>query len=255
MANYITSDTDLTAVADAIRAKSGGSGQLSFPSGFVSEIGDIPSGGGDDNLKKLLTNTLTSFSDSQITDIPAYAFYSKSALQSISIPNAVYLSDSAFYNAGLTGDLRLDNILQAAGNSLGGTKIANLELPKLNWISWGPVFRYCSLLEKVRLGISSTSLGSTASTGDAWFRDCPKLDTVIIGYTNKIITLGGVAAFNNTPFASSGTGGTLYVPQSMIASYEANTNWSTILGYTNNQILPIEGSAYENYYFDGTPIT
>ncbi len=37
-------DSDLTSVADAIRAKSGGSGQLAFPSGFVSEIGNIPSG-------------------------------------------------------------------------------------------------------------------------------------------------------------------------------------------------------------------
>ena len=39
-------DSDLTSVADAIRVKSGGSGQLAFPSGFVSEIGNIPSGGG-----------------------------------------------------------------------------------------------------------------------------------------------------------------------------------------------------------------
>ena len=39
-------ESDLTSVANAIRAKSGGSGQLAFPSGFVSEIGNIPSGGG-----------------------------------------------------------------------------------------------------------------------------------------------------------------------------------------------------------------
>ena len=39
-------DSDLTSVANAIRAKSGGSGQLAFPAGFVSEIGNIPSGGG-----------------------------------------------------------------------------------------------------------------------------------------------------------------------------------------------------------------
>lgn len=39
-------DGNLTSVANAIRAKSGGSGQLAFPAGFVSEIGNIPSGGG-----------------------------------------------------------------------------------------------------------------------------------------------------------------------------------------------------------------
>ncbi len=37
-------DSDLASVADAIRAKSGGSGQLAFPAGFVSEIGNISSG-------------------------------------------------------------------------------------------------------------------------------------------------------------------------------------------------------------------
>lgn len=46
MANYLTTDTELTSVANAIRAKSGGSSPLEFPDGFVSEIGAIPSGGG-----------------------------------------------------------------------------------------------------------------------------------------------------------------------------------------------------------------
>lgn len=41
-------DNDLTSVANAIRAKSGGSSPLAFPAGFVSEIGNIPSGGGGD---------------------------------------------------------------------------------------------------------------------------------------------------------------------------------------------------------------
>lgn len=44
MSEYIVKDTELTAVADAIRAKSGGSSQLVFPSGFVSEIGAISNG-------------------------------------------------------------------------------------------------------------------------------------------------------------------------------------------------------------------
>ena len=46
MANYLTTDTDLTAVADAIRTKGGTNATLTFPSGFVSAINAIPSGGG-----------------------------------------------------------------------------------------------------------------------------------------------------------------------------------------------------------------
>lgn len=46
-------DSDLTSVANAIRAKSGGSSQLAFPAGFVSEIQAIPSGGGDQTISFL----------------------------------------------------------------------------------------------------------------------------------------------------------------------------------------------------------
>lgn len=42
-------DNNLTSVANAIRAKSGGTGQLAFPAGFVSEIGNISGGGGGGN--------------------------------------------------------------------------------------------------------------------------------------------------------------------------------------------------------------
>lgn len=46
MANYLTTDTDLTAVANAIRTKGGTSAQLTFPQGFVDAIGAISGGGG-----------------------------------------------------------------------------------------------------------------------------------------------------------------------------------------------------------------
>lgn len=46
MAEYLVQDTSLTAVADAIRAKTGGSTPLAFPSGMVDAIAGIASGGG-----------------------------------------------------------------------------------------------------------------------------------------------------------------------------------------------------------------
>lgn len=44
--DYLTNDTDLKKVADAIRAKGGTSAPLAYPSGFVSAIQAIPAGGG-----------------------------------------------------------------------------------------------------------------------------------------------------------------------------------------------------------------
>lgn len=52
-------DSDLGDVADAIRAKSGGSSQLAFPAGFVSEIGSIQTGGGTRTPVKLGEYTIT----------------------------------------------------------------------------------------------------------------------------------------------------------------------------------------------------
>lgn len=51
-------DTDLTSVANAIRTKGGTSAQLAFPAGFVSAIGNIPTGGGS-NEKLLASGTYT----------------------------------------------------------------------------------------------------------------------------------------------------------------------------------------------------
>ena len=45
MAEYLTNTTDLTAVADAIRAKGGTSDQLVYPDGFVTAIRNIQTGG------------------------------------------------------------------------------------------------------------------------------------------------------------------------------------------------------------------
>lgn len=46
MANYLTTDTDLAAVADSIREKGGTSAALAFPSGFIDAIDAIETGGG-----------------------------------------------------------------------------------------------------------------------------------------------------------------------------------------------------------------
>lgn len=46
MADYKVTDTELTSIANAIRTKGGTSAQLEFPTGFVSAVQAIPTGGG-----------------------------------------------------------------------------------------------------------------------------------------------------------------------------------------------------------------
>lgn len=70
MSNYIASDTDLTAVADAIRTKGGTSGVLEFPNGFVNAIGAISAGGAATLVgsAEFVVST-TSTSDTKVGDI------------------------------------------------------------------------------------------------------------------------------------------------------------------------------------------
>lgn len=126
MAEYLVTDTDLTTIADAIRAKSGTTEQSNFPGGFVSAISAIEAGGGgNDSFKALVEGTITEVSDDTIetirsrcfygcstltkisfplvTDIPSYAFYGCKNLISIDLPNVKSVGSYGFFNANTSG--------------------------------------------------------------------------------------------------------------------------------------------------------
>jgi len=85
--------------------------------------------------------------------------------------------------------------------------------------------------------------------------------TTIILRCTSVATLYNGKVFNGTAFASGGTGGTIYIPKTLYDQlgtgtndYQSSVYWSTVHGYGTITWLPIEGSQYENYYADGTPI-
>lgn len=96
-------DSNLTAVANAIRAKGGTSDPLAFPDGFVSAVEAIQAGGGgDDNYKALIEKTLVDVViPNGVTKITPYTFYSKdtsSVIKSITFPDGIEeIGDYAFY--------------------------------------------------------------------------------------------------------------------------------------------------------------
>ena len=136
------------------------------------------------------------------------------------------------------------NVETEALNRTAGCKI--LVLPAVTAIG-----NYCvadsSSFEVIDFGPNTPSFGAWLFSNDS------NLSTLIIR-KSSVVAAANLNVFSNTPFASGGTGGTLYVPSAVISSYQSATNWSTILGYANNSIQAIEGSQYENYYADGTPI-
>lgn len=72
---YITNSTELTSVANAIRTKGGTSSSLVYPAGFVSAIGDIPTGITPTGTKSITTNgthDVTNYASASVA-VPASA--------------------------------------------------------------------------------------------------------------------------------------------------------------------------------------
>lgn len=203
-----------------------------------SRLSDGGGGQTSEDLKALVERTITSFSNSEITSIGQYAFYSCNLLLTVSLPNATSANMYAFGGCSKLTTVSLQNATTIDLYAFNGcSKLTDISVPNVTSISMN-AFNNCSSLTDISLP-NVTSIGSSAFSG------CSKLATVVLG-ASTMCALSNANAFNNTPFVSGRTGGTLYVPQDLITSYQADTNWSTVLGWNaNNQIKAIEGSIYE----------
>lgn len=217
------------------------------------------SGGGTDTMKQYVENTLTSFTDSDVTEIREGTFYgSGNALTSISLPNVITVNPYAFRSS-KASNISLPKVQTIKGGAfMSCTNLETLVFPDYvgNNAADDDIWRSCSNLQKIDFGANTVRFGRYQA-----FHSCTKLDTIVIRAT-AIPAIGSANAFANSPFKSGGTGGTIYIPKSLYDhlgdgtadDYEAATNWSTVYGYGTITWAKIEGSQYENYYVDGTPI-
>lgn len=285
-------DADLTSVANAIRTKGGTSASLAFPANFVSAIAAIPSGWSADDIAQAKAPSgsvilsvpyvagygkdgirdYAFYGNSAITDITittypniySYAFANMKALRSISAPLCqsmgnigINSADSILRGCTALVTVNLPELTTIGGNMFNGcTSLVNIALPKVTTMTANSSFNGCTSLASVDFG-APTKIG-----GSDFFKNCSSL-TALILRGSSVCALNNTGCLSGTPFASGSTGGTLYVPASLVSSYQSATNWSTILGYTNNQIKSIESTHTDPtapidltlYYADGTPIT
>ena len=226
-------DSDLNSVANAILEKSGGSGPITFPAGFVSEIGNI--GGGDYTAADFLDATKPSGElTSSVVTMTRLWLQGRTEITKLYLPN-------------WTGTSNVADIFKSMTNLEYAIFPAQTRL-------YNSCLGSCTKLTGVDL--YTGYLGSTV------FTNCSKLKYLVIR-KDAVSSLNNINSFNATPFASGGTGGILYVPNSLISDYQSASNWSTILGYTNNQIKSIESTHTDpnapvdltTHYIDGTLIS
>jgi hypothetical protein len=115
------------------------------------------------------------------------------------------------------------------------SKLENIDLPNAKYIG-SYAFSECSALTSVNLQ-NATSIRNRA------FNGCRVLTTLILR-GSTVCTLDSTSLYN-TPFASNGAGGTVYVPQALIESYQTATNWSALYAAGTCNFVAIEGSEYE----------
>lgn len=232
-------------------------GVITAPTGIAYSPVTVNVSGGVDYLALRATNQLTSYENSEITTVKAFTFRACTNLTSINLPNLETIGTSGFYGCtGLT-HVFFDKLTQP-GNQ-GFMSCSNLKTfvsKKAIYSNSGSEINACTNLEAFDMGSGSGRIAGNFFTSDG------KLKIIVIR-SNTVSILASTNAFTSTPFASDGTGGILYVPNDMISSYQSASNWSTILGYANNQIKSIESTHTDPtapidltlYYVDGTPIS
>lgn len=277
------SETSISNIADAIRAK-GGTG--TFTVGEMAQaIEDLPSGGGTDYLAQRLMNTMTDYSSNEATKLVNNSFINVTSLKSALLPNCSMIGDYAFQ--GCTGLETFSSgvtITQLGKNAFDGcTSLTSFPFERVGKSVLGgeAMFRNCSSLPGVYApqvdrfalftsgqfsGCSSMTyarfpknsqnirtsafngctalklidLGTLASIGTSGtvFGNCPNIETLILRRTS-------MTAVRSNEFAQAENVISVYVPSSLVSTYETGTNWSSLLANNKVQFVALEGSPYE----------
>lgn len=248
-------DTDLTAVANAIRTKGGTSASLAFPDGFVSAVEAIETGGGGASLADLASGAIP-VGEVDITGLTFvdYAFAKH--------PNITSVVGNGYFNAGYifngcTGIKTVHVSITGSVSSNFFFSCTSLETAVLSQPVQGgtAMFNTCTALEIADLDVYQLR--------NNYFTYDNNLATIILRRSADLTRLESTETLSINHFKSGGTGGTIYIPKALYdhlgdgsaLDYKAATNWSTVDGYGTITWAQIEGSIYETQYADGTPIT
>lgn len=190
---------------------------------------------------------------SGMTRINDYAFYGCSSLSLSSLPSSVtHILSYAFYCCTSITSISCDGAITNFGSYAFNSPSANqMQLTSASFpnmivaSSLGQVFGNSTAANACKL-LEFCDIGSTAGIGTNAFANCYSLETLVLRKTASVCSLANVSAFTNTPMRGyDNKTGTVYVPEALIASYQAATNWSTLYSDGTVTFAKIEGSDYE----------
>ena len=172
------------------------------------------------------------------TTLKGNCFDTCTGLKTADFPNVTTGATSLF-----TGDTGLETLslplmtTKATYLAHNCQKLKTVTLSNMSGVG-SNAFQQCYALQTLDLP-KATSIDANA------FYNARVLQTLILRHTS-VVTLSNVSAFTNSPMRGyNSLNGTIYVPQSLISSYQTAGNWSTIYGEGHVTFSAIEGSQYE----------
>lgn len=197
---------------------------------YATAISNLPSGGGSDDLKKLIDRTITSVTiPSGTTTIGNNVFNGCTGLTSVTIPDSVTsIGDYAFRNCSGLTSVTIGNSVTSIGSTAFSycSGLTSVTIPNSVTTIGKNAFEYCSGLTSVTIGNSVTSIGNYT------FRYCTSLTSITSLNTTP-------PTISSNTFQSVPADCAIYVPAASVDTYKAANIWSTRADYI--QAIPSGG--------------
>lgn len=208
----------------------------------------VSGGATDNNWAEVMRHESTELFDNTITELYRSVLYTNNGdayITSMSFPSLTNLGSHAFYGQSKMVSINIPALTDLTGNYLFYfcSKLGSITLPALSHTSSSYyaleyLFSTCRAIQKIDLGNNSTTFNNRFDR--YCFNGCTKLKALILRWNNVVIN----SASNNLTSSGIASGtGYIYVPSSLVSSYQAASNWSTY----SSQIRAIE-----DYSSDGT---
>lgn len=197
MAEYLAKSEDLTAVADAIRAKGGTDAQLTFPDGFAAAVQAIPTGATITDgivVKERNTDGYATVVDFYGTDIHVAQFYGGSEYTAAQITPFKHLTTINTKNAIKSiGSYGLSGLPNLHPQGLDLSHVQELDGLRFDTGANAETFPiYCPVCTKLvsngckGSGITSAELPELTEIGNAAFAECKRVKVISIPKITKL---------------------------------------------------------------------